>query len=180
MAEIHPTFCPLPWAQEVPAVGGKGHELGTRRLRDLSAALSHATSWSMHHKSALRCLAGAFVGQSPQSWTRVAPGKGSEKKTNTIYHSLTWPGTTTLPSRVMKPSGNKAQVMPRFLVHTVSRPETYRHFHSHWQPCSSLGFCLHFLGWRCSGDAPCRATVAWAWPGTESAGAKLCFLRRSF
>lgn len=87
-------------------MGGKGHELGTRRLWDLPAALGRATSWSVHGKKVLQCLAGASVGQSPQSWTHVAPGEVSKKKTNATYHSLT--RTTTLLSRVVKPSGSKA------------------------------------------------------------------------
>lgn len=51
-------------------MGAGGHELGTRRLWDLPAAPGHATSWSLHLKRTLQCLAGASAGQSPQSWTR--------------------------------------------------------------------------------------------------------------
>lgn len=42
--EILPTFWPLPGAWEVPAVGGKGHELGMRILGDLPAALGQDLS----------------------------------------------------------------------------------------------------------------------------------------
>lgn len=70
-------------------MGGKGHELGMRRLWDLPAALGRATNWSVHGKKVLRYLAGASVGQSPPSWTHVAPGEVSKKKTNATYHSLT-------------------------------------------------------------------------------------------
>lgn len=99
-----PLSLPFPLGSGGFSIRGQSHELGTRGLWDLPAALGHATSCSMHPERAWLVLL----------WVRalraghVALAEVSKKQTNAIYHSLMWPRPTSLLSRVMKPSGGRA------------------------------------------------------------------------